>query len=339
ITRQEIKKYNIIFIGTPDFSVPTLEALIANERFNIAAFITAPDALVGRKQILTPPPVKVMAQKFNLPVLQPRNIKAMATGIKKIAPDAIIVIAYGQIIPPDILAIPKYSCLNLHASLLPKHRGASPIQSAIAAGDKTSGVTLMKMDSGLDTGPIIAQKKIKINNCHFLENGDPTDNRRDSRLRGNDNLDTGASLHDKLARLSAKTLLQYLPGYLAGKLQPKPQTENQAPYAPKLTRQSGRIDCRKPAEEIQRLVGAYYPWPGTWTKWNGKVLKIIEVDDKILKINNYQIGQTFLNNNELAIQCGQDSLLIKKLQIAGKQIVDSPKFILGYKKITRDILR
>jgi len=336
-------KYDIIFIGTPDFSVPTLEALIADERFNIAAVITAPDAPIGRKQILTPPPVKVVAKKYDLQILQPTNIKSLPLAHwergRGVRADVIIVIAYGQIIPPDILAMPKYGCLNLHASLLPKHRGASPIQSAIAAGDKTSGVTLMKMDSGLDTGPIIAQKKIKINNCHFLENGDPTDNRRDSRLRGNDNLDTGASLHDKLARLSAKTLLQYLPGYLAGKLQPKPQTENQATYAPKLTRQSGRIDWRKPAEEIERLVRAYYPWPGTWTKWNGKVLKIIEVDDKILKINNYQIGQTFLNNNELAIQCGQDSLLIKKLQIAGKQIVDSPKFILGYKKITRDILR
>ena len=307
MTRQEIKKYNIIFIGTPDFSVPTLEALIADERFNIAAVITAPDALVGRKQILTPPPVKVMAQKFNLPVLQPRNIKAMATGIKKIAPDAIIVIAYGQIIPPDILAIPKYGCLNLHASLLPKHRGASPIQSAIAAGDKTSGVTLMKMDSGLDTGPIIAQTKLNI----------ATD-------------ETGESLHDKLARLSAKTLLQYLPGYLTGKLTPQPQAENQATYAPKLTRQSGRIDWRKPAEEIERLVRAYYPWPGTWTKWQEKILKIIEVDKNILKINKDKVGQIFLHNGRPAIQCGHSSLIINRLQLAGKQVVTGQEFISGY---------
>ena len=307
MTRQEIKKYNIIFIGTPDFSVPTLEALIADERFNIAAVITAPDALVGRKQILTPPPVKVMAQKFNLPVLQPRNIKAMATGIKKIAPDAIIVIAYGQIIPPDILAIPKYGCLNLHASLLPKHRGASPIQSAIAAGDKTSGVTLMKMDSGLDTGPIIAQTKLNI----------ATD-------------ETGESLHDKLARLSAKTLLQYLPGYLTDKLTPQPQAENQATYAPKLTRQSGRIDWRKPAEEIERLVRACHPWPGTWTKWQEKILKIIEVDDKILKINKYKVGRLFVFNGRPTIQCGHGSLIINRLQLAGKQVVTGQEFISGY---------
>ena len=309
MTRQEIKKYNIIFIGTPDFSVPTLEALIEDERFNIAAVITAPDAPVGRKQILTPPPVKVMAQKFNLPVLQPRNIKAMATGIKKIAPDAIIVIAYGQIIPPDILAIPKYGCLNLHASLLPKHRGASPIQSAIAAGDKTSGVTLMKMDSGLDTGPIIAQTKLNI----------ATD-------------ETGESLHDKLARLSAKTLLQYLPGYLTGKLTPQPQAENQATYAPKLTRQSGRIDWRKPAEEIERLVRAYYPWPGTWTKWQEKILKIIEVDKNILKINKDKVGQIFLHNGRPAIQCGHSSLIINRLQLAGKQVVTGQEFISGYEQ-------
>jgi len=322
--------YKIIFIGTPEYSVPTLQALIADERFNVAAVITAPDAPVGRKQILTPPPVKVMAQKFNLPVLQPRNIKAMATGIKKMASDAIIVIAYGQIIPPEILSLPKFGCLNLHASLLPKYRGASPIQTAIAAGDKTTGVTLMKMDSGLDTGPIIAQKKIKINNCHFLENGDPTDNRRDSRLRGNDNLDTGASLHDKLARLSAETLLQYLPGYLAGKLQPKPQTERQATYAPKLTRQSGRIDWRKPAEEIERLVRAYYPWPGAWTKWQEKILKIIEVDKNILKINKDKVGQIFLHNGRPAIQCGHSSLIINRLQLAGKQVVKGQEFISGY---------
>ena len=306
-------KYDIIFIGTPDFSVPTLEALIADERFNIAAVITAPDAPIGRKQILTPPPVKVVAKKYDLQILQPTNIKSLPLAHwergRGVRADVIIVIAYGQIIPPDILAMPKYGCLNLHASLLPKHRGASPIQSAIAAGDKTSGVTLMKMDSGLDTGPIIAQTKLNI----------ATD-------------ETGESLHDKLARLSAKTLLQYLPGYLTGKLTPQPQAENQATYAPKLTRQSGRIDWRKPAEEIERLVRAYYPWPGTWTKWQEKILKIIEVDKNILKINKDKVGQIFLHNGRPAIQCGHSSLIINRLQLAGKQVVTGQEFISGYEQ-------
>ena len=273
--------------------------------------VSSNDAPIGRKQILTPPPVKVVAKKYDLQILQPTNIKSLPLAHwergRGVRADVIIVIAYGQIIPPDILAMPKYGCLNLHASLLPKHRGASPIQSAIAAGDKTSGVTLMKMDSGLDTGPIIAQTKLNI----------ATD-------------ETGDSLHDKLARLSAKTLLQYLPGYLTGKLTPQPQAENQATYAPKLTRQSGRIDWRKPAEEIERLVRAYYPWPGTWTKWQEKILKIIEVDKNILKINKDKVGQIFLHNGRPAIQCGHSSLIINRLQLAGKQVVTGQEFISGY---------
>ena len=259
--------YKIIFIGTPEFSVPTLEALIADRRFEVLAVVTAPDAKIGRKQILTPPPVKVAAQKYKIPIIQPADIKSLPLALGErgqgVRVDVIIVIAYGQIIPPEILTLPKYGCLNLHASLLPQYRGASPIQAAIAAGDKITGITLMKMDAGLDTGPIIAQTKLNI--------------------AANE---TGASLHDKLARLSAKTLLQYLPGYLAGKIKPKPQADALVTYAPKLTRQSGRINWRKSAEAIERLVRAYHPWPGTWTKWDGKILKIIEVGKKNLPINN-----------------------------------------------------
>jgi methionyl-tRNA formyltransferase len=315
------KEYKIIFVGTPEYSVPTLEALIKDERFNVAAVITAPDAPVGRKQILTPPPVKVAAEKYGLPILQPVSLKATFRNvafreIKKLNPDVIITIAYGQIIPPEILNLPRFGCLNLHASLLPKYRGASPIQAAIAAGDGITGITLMKMDAGLDTGPIIAQDTLTIANN-----------------------ETGESLHDKLAILSAKTLIKYLPDYLTGELKPNFQNNALATYAPKLTRQSGKINWNKPAEEIERLACAYYPWPGTWSKWEEKTLKIISVDSKILEINKYKIGEIFLRDGKMAVQCGKDALLINKLQLAGKQVMDSDKFFLGYQKTVGDVLR
>ncbi len=321
------KKYNLIFAGTPEFSVPTLEALINDERFYISAAITAPDARVGRKQIVTFPPVKTAAQKHNIPVLQPATLKtesrnAAIRKIQKVNPDVIIVIAYGQIIPKSILDIPKFGCLNLHASLLPKYRGASPIQAAIASGDKFTGVTLMKMDETVDTGLIIAQEKISI--------------AKD---------ETGETLHNKLAKLSAETLIRHLPEYLAGKLKPKPQDDSQATYAPKLARESGKIDWRKPAEKIERMVRAFTPWPGAHTVWNNKTLKIISVSQKIFNpalgdANPRRLpGAVFLHNNQLAVQCGRGALIIKQLQLEGKKIMSGKEFLAGHKEIINQILK
>ncbi len=338
-------------MGTPDFSVPTLQKLIANERFSISAVITAPDAKVGRKQIMTPPPVKVVAKKHNIPVLQPKKLssnKNVGTGqypvpteeIKNLKPDAIIVIAYGQLIPKKILDIPKYGCLNLHASLLPKYRGASPIQSAIANGDKETGITLMKIDEGMDTGDIIAQEKIEIiqSACPACTGGD-----------------TGESLHDKLSELSAEVIEKHLVNYLEGKLKPMPQNNAQATTASKLTRENGRIDWNKSAEKIERMVRAYYPWPGTHThlrqgydgqaKWNGKTLKIIKTD--IISENKHNVGEIFLHpprlgeagENQLAVKCGQDALLIKQLQLEGKKIITSKEFLAGHGDIVGNILK
>ncbi|MFA6551763.1 MAG: methionyl-tRNA formyltransferase [Patescibacteria group bacterium] len=321
--KKESKKYNIIFVGTPEYSVPTLEALMIDERFNVAAIITAPDAPVGRKQILTPPPVKIAAEKYGLKILQPLKLRGQDVAVqrlydelRKFNPDVIITIAYGQIIPPAILTLPKFGCINLHASLLPKYRGASPIQAAITAGDDITGITLMKMDAGLDTGDIIAQTKLTI----------AAD-------------ETGESLHDKLSILSANTLLEHLPNYLTGKIDPKPQNETLATYAPKLTRQSGRIDWQKPAADVERLVRAYYSWPGTWSKWEDKILKIISVDSKILPINKNKTGEIFLHDGQLTVQCGQNALIIKKLQLEGKQVADSADFLSGYKNIISNILK
>ncbi|MFH1326125.1 MAG: methionyl-tRNA formyltransferase [Candidatus Falkowbacteria bacterium] len=333
-------KYNLIFMGTPDFSVPTLQKLISDERFSISAVITAPDSKIGRKQIVTPPPVKVEAEKHNIPVLQPKKLSAnknVGTGqcpvpteeIKKLQPDAIIIIAYGQLIPKKILDIPKYGCLNLHASLLPKYRGASPIQSAIANGDQETGITLMKIDEGMDTGAIIAQEKKQIVSD-----------------------ETGNSLHDKLAELSAEVAQKYLAEYLAGKLKPVPQnykgrrhsacpvfiTGGMSPsYASKLTRESGCIDWNKSAEEIERQVRAYYPWPGTHASWRGKTLKIIKTN--IISENKHSAGKVFLFENQLAVQCEQDALLIKQLQLEGKKIMTSKEFLGGHQDIVGVVLK
>jgi len=307
MTKKE--KYNIIFIGTPDYSVLTLQSLIADERFSVLAVITAPDAKVGRKQILTPSPVKVEAQKHNIKTLQPKKISAIVEDVEELNPDIIITIAYGQILPEKILNIPQYGCLNLHASLLPKYRGASPIQSAIANGETEAGVTLIKMDKGMDTGDIIAQEKIEI-----------------------DNLETGASLHDKLSKLSAEIALKYIADYIKGKLKLQKQNEKQSTIAPKLTRDSGKIDWNKSAEEIKRLVRAFYPWPGTWCVWDNKILKIISADE-IIPVNKYELGEIFLHKNKFAVQCGQNSILIKELQMEGKRKVDSREFLTGHKNI------
>ena len=316
-----IRKYNIIFIGTPEFSVPTLKALISDERFNVAAVVTAPDAKVGRKQVMTPPPVKAVAKKYNIPVFQPKSLKKTplsrlgeALGVRV---DIIITIAYGQILPKEILEMPKHGCLNLHASLLPKYRGASPIQTAIANGETETGVTLMKMNAGIDTGPVIAQEKIKIS---------PEE--------------TGDSLHDKLSKLSAQVIIKYLPDYPEGKITAKKQTNKDATLAPKLTRDSGHIDWNKPAVDIERLVRAYHPWPGTWTVWDGQKLKITSVslspEDTIgqLKLHDKKInapGDIFLYKNKLAVRCGDGALLIEKLQLSGKKIMSAEEFLRGYR--------
>ncbi|PIR94857.1 methionyl-tRNA formyltransferase [Candidatus Falkowbacteria bacterium CG10_big_fil_rev_8_21_14_0_10_37_6] len=313
MTKQNNKPYSLIFVGTPEYSVPTLEALINDERFNVVAIITAPDAKIGRKQIITPPPVKITALKNNIPALQPAKLDANAyEEIKKINPDVIITIAYGQIIPEKILNLPKHGCLNLHASLLPKYRGASPIQAAIKNNEQKTGVTLMKMDKGLDTGPILAREKIII-----VKN------------------ETGESLHDKLSELSAKTIIKYLPEYLLNNLKPQAQNNDLATLAPKITREDGRINWNLSAKKIEHLARAYFPWPGIWTMWNDKILKVNEVDSEILKINKYQIGEIFEYQKTIAVQCGQDSVIINKLQLQGKKTVETKEFLRGYQSLLK----
>jgi methionyl-tRNA formyltransferase len=317
-------KIKTIFIGTPDFAVPSLCALINDEQFDIISVITQPDKKAGRKQVITPPPVKVIAEKHNIPVLQPPQITnyqlpASRCGqggqITNLKPDLIIVIAYAQIMPEDILNIPKYGVINVHGSLLPKYRGASCIQAAILSGDKETGVTLMRMDKGLDTGPILAQKSINILPA-----------------------DTAGSLYKKLSELGAQILTPTLKKYINKEIKPKPQDNKKASHVGLLKKQDGKISWSKSAVEIEKFVRAMNPWPVAWTKLGSKNLKILEAGHESLKINRYKTGELLLDNSNLLVQCGQDALVIKRLQLEGKTEVSDAEFIRGHKNLIGSIL-
>ncbi|PKL72657.1 methionyl-tRNA formyltransferase [Candidatus Kuenenbacteria bacterium HGW-Kuenenbacteria-1] len=336
---------NIIFIGTSDFAVPILKFLIINcTGFNPVNIniITQPDKPVGRQQKLQASPVKQMALKYKIPIFQPENIKDQKNIelIKKMQPDLIIVASYGQILPKEILEIPKFGCLNIHASLLPKYRGASPIQSAILNNDKETGITIILMDEKMDTGKIISNTKIKIQNN-----------------------DTSQILHDKLAHLGADLLIKTLPKYIQEVkkiikfwkkehqknltikqidfINPlfislnsslKKQNESNASYTKILKKEYGKIDWTKSAQEIERQIRAFSPWPGSFTKFKDKKLKIFQV--KIIqRLNhcNLQPDNFFLTENkQLAIQCGQGILVIEELQIEGKKKMSSQEFLKGH---------
>lgn len=310
------KKLRLIFMGTPDFAVPGLLNLATQPEFKIVGVYTQTDKPVGRKQILTPPPIKVAALKNNLTVFQPLKIKAEFETIKSLKPDLIIVIAYGKIIPQEILDIPTYGCINIHASLLPKYRGAACLNAPILNGDSETGVTIMKMDAGLDTGPILRQSKIQLSDQENLED-----------------------VHDKLSILGSELLIPTLQDFLSGKIDLKKQTEENASYVKTLKKEDGKIDWHRGAKEIERMIRAYNPWPGTYSlinkqsEANNKIIKILQADNQVSTTNKYRIGEFFIHNNQLMIQCGQDSLVILKLQIEGKKALSATDFIRGHSNL------
>lgn len=308
-------KLRTIFIGTPTFANPSLEALISDSFFDIVGVITQPDRPVGRNQVMTPPPVKELALKHGLPVMQPEKIRNFGAEIEALNPDIIVLVAYGQIIPESILNLPRFGCINVHGSLLPKYRGAAVIQAPILNGDQETGVTIMKMDAGLDTGPIIAQSAIKL-----------------------DADETAATLFPKIAQLGANVLASTLKRYIAGGLKLQPQDESQASYVKILTKEDARIDWQKPASEIERSIRAMATWPGAWTKWGEKTLKIRSVEKDSLQINQYKAGQIFVNNGRLVVQCGINSLVISRLQLEGKNEMSSEDFLRGQSDIVHQVL-
>lgn len=321
------QKMRIIFMGTPEFAAPGLRALLAAPDFEIVAVFTQPDKAVGRRQIITPPPIKTLALKQGLKVFQPERIKNEIETIKNLQPDLIVVIAYGQIIPPMILDLPVHGCLNVHASLLPKYRGAAVLNAPILNGDAATGVTIMKMEAGLDTGPILRQAKIQLNGRETLE-----------------------EVHDRLAQLGAELLAPTIIDFTAGKIKPQAQDEALATYVKILKKEDGKIDWTKSAETIERMVRAYNPWPGTYALLNNgsvahaglktsKLLKILEVEHEIFKTNAHKIGELFLHEQKLAVQCGQDALIILKLQIEGKKILNAKEFLAGQVNLVGAILK
>ncbi|MGH2537541.1 MAG: methionyl-tRNA formyltransferase, partial [Candidatus Promineifilaceae bacterium] len=237
----------IVFMGTPAFALKPLETLLATHA--VVGVVSQPDRPAGRGRALQPPPVKRLAEEAGVPVYQPRSLKSeeAAAPLRAWAPDLIVVAAFGQILRPHVLDLPPHGCLNLHASLLPRWRGASPIQHAILAGDTESGISLMRMDLGLDTGPVYAQRGLPL--------------RPD---------ETAASLHDRLSRLAAGMLAAYLGDILAGRLPAVPQDDSTASNAPLIRKADGRLDWSQPAAALERRVRAMTPWPGVYTDWDGR---------------------------------------------------------------------
>ena len=302
----------IVFIGTGEIGLPTLATLL-NSEHEVVAVVTQPDKPVGREQQIEVPPVKKAlvtgapgGRALPFPVFQPAKIKdpqAIAS-IRGLEPDVIVVVAYGQILPRDVLEIPRVACLNLHASLLPRWRGAAPIQAAIAAGDRETAITVMYMDEGLDTGDILLQRSVEI-----LPN------------------DTGESLHDRLAQLAPETLLESL-RLLALENAPRiPQENAGATYAPKLKREQGQIDWSQSAEAIERKIRAYNPWPGTFMKVDRQNLKIFSAS--VVNFNG-KPGEILRSDKELIVATGKAALSLAELQLEGKRRMSAAEFLRGH---------
>jgi methionyl-tRNA formyltransferase len=298
--------WRIIFMGTAELSCASLERLIHDERFQITAVVTQPDKPKGRDLKLQLSPVKILAEKFGLPVLQPLKARdeAFIAGLREAKPDLIVVVAYGQILPPAILDLPKFGCVNIHTSLLPKYRGAAPIQWAIADGENETGVTIMKMDAGLDTGPILSARCTPIL---------PTD---DSQ-----------KLHDRLAQLGAELLVETIPGFVAEKILPRPQPVAGASYATKIKKEDGKIDWNEPAQKIWNRLRAFTPWPGAFTHWDGKMLKIWQAEMVDASGGAGEILSA--DKNGIVVACGEKALRILELQREGGRRLPAREFLAG----------
>ena len=297
----------IIFMGTPDFSVGTLEALIAAGH-EITLVVSQPDKPKGRGHELQPTPVKEAALKHGLPVYQPKKVRdpEVIGKLRETEADVIVVIAFGQIIPKAILEMKQYGCINVHASLLPKYRGAAPIQWAVIDGEKESGVTTIMMDVGLDTGDMLEQKAIPL-----------------------DEKETGGSLFDKLSALGGSMILSTLKGLEDGTITRTPQGESETSYAKMLTKEMGHIDWTKDAASIERLVRGLNPWPSAYTSYAGKTMKIWAADVADLP-GERTPGKIHVTKNQLFVETGDGVLDVKELQLEGKKRMDTASFLRGF---------
>ena len=286
----------IVFMGTPDFAVPTLEALIAGHE--VAAGVTQPDKPKGRGKARAFPPVKEKALEHHIPVYQPVKVReeGFLAELKKINPDVIVVVAFGQILPESILTLPKYGCINVHASLLPKYRGAAPIQWAVINGEKETGITTMYMAKGLDTGDMIDKTVIEVA---------PKE--------------TGESLHDKLSAAGGELILKTLASLEEGTVKRIPQDDAQSSYAGMLTKDLGEIDWKKDAASIERLIRGLNSWPSAYTFWNGKTLNVDVPAGTV----------TAVEKNHILVQTGEGQLKLNEVQLQGKKRMTVQAFLLG----------
>lgn len=298
----------IVFMGTPDFAVASLEALAKEHK--IVGVFTQPDKLVGRKQVLTPPAVKTAALNLDIPVFQPNTLRdgEALSIIEDLSPDVIVVAAYGKFLPAEILNYPKYGCINVHGSLLPKLRGASPIQWSIYSGEKETGITTMYMAEGMDTGDMIEAETVTI--------------------EYDDNFET---LHDKLAAVGAKLICSTLMKIENGTATRTPQCEAEATYAPIIKKEMGKIDFSKPAEEIRNLVRAFDPWPGAFTFFAGKRFKVIRCSVSG-STHNSEPGTVIDNRNQICVACGNGSALnFDFVQLEGSKAMSGSDLLKGHR--------
>jgi methionyl-tRNA formyltransferase len=293
----------VLFIGTGEIGVPVLQWLAESREHELAGVVTQPDKPVGREQRIEAPPVKAALGSSSVPILQPKRIKDAFEEIRALNPDAIVVMAYGQILPRTILEIPAVACLNLHASLLPRHRGAAPIQAAIVAGDHETGITVMYMDEGLDTGDMLLQKRIEIA---------PDE--------------TGGSLHDRLAQLAPAALKEALNQLESGSAPRTPQDSSAATYAAKLEREHGRIDWNEPAELIERKIRAFDPWPGAFA-----ILRDESGRERKLKVFRASVVDSCsADPANLVIPTKRGAIRFDEVQLEGKRRMSAAEFLRGY---------
>ena len=310
----------VIFMGTPEFAIPCLKHLILNQ-YQVVAVYTQPDKPAGRGRALVPSPVKRVALSRELPVVQPVSLKGTETAAQmaKFQPDVIVVAAFGQILPQSGLDIPGYGCINIHASLLPRFRGASPVAAAILAGDEFTGISIMLMEKGLDTGPVLARAQIPISAK-----------------------DTTGSLTAKLSLIAAQLLLEVLPRWFRGELTPQSQSEAEATYCGSISKEEGEIDWHLSAIDIWRRVRAFQPWPGCYTRWQGKQLKIIEVVP-LPEATSLEVGRVLAlapakEGAVFGVNTGDGILGVLRIQLEGKQAMSAAEFLRGQRQFIGAIL-
>src|SRR3989338_8083041 len=297
---------NIIFFGTHNFAASMLEGLIRSSFVNVVCVFTQPDRSVGRKQTLETPPVKILAEEYHIPVEQAKSLKNNFQ-FPKYKAHLHIVAQYGLIIPKHIIDAPQYGTINVHTSLLPKYRGASPIQSAIMQGETETGVTIMKMDEGLDTGPILSQQTIRI---------------------GPDDICT--TVEKNLIDAAVPLLRKTMEGYISGTIEPIPQDNTLATVCTKLSRDDGKIDWTTSSKEIYNRYRGLTPWPGVWTEWRGRRLKLLSVRPSSKKA---PCGQLYREGDALMIGCADGSLEIRMLQMEGKKPMTAKEWINGFRSL------